>query len=212
VRHIGSTTATGAALRWARDLMAASRPDSGDYDMLTTEALDVAPGAGGLFFLPHLMGERGPVDDPAARGALVGLTLAHRRAHAIRAVIEGTAFQLRHILEERTRGEQKPARALVCGGAARSALWLQIIADVTRLPLRVAQQAECAAWGAAQLAASAVGLDVRRAEASAASVIVRPDEQAGRVYDACYARYRALQEALAPWFHATDVANEVPIP
>ena len=74
---------------------------SASYDALVEAAAGVPPGAEGLFFLPHLMGERGPRPDPLARGALVGLTLLHGRGHVVRAVLEGTAFQIRRLLEER---------------------------------------------------------------------------------------------------------------
>ncbi|HET7769160.1 MAG TPA: FGGY family carbohydrate kinase [Chloroflexota bacterium] len=204
VRFIGSTTATGSALRWARDLLYETRrADGSDYGALGALAADVPPGADGLLFLPHLMGERGPADEPLARGALVGMTLAHGRGHVARAVMEGTAFQLRRVLEERSNGGAEPRRALVCGGAARSAVWLQAMADVTRLPLRVAPQVECAAWGAARLAASAAGLEPCQPTIGPEHTVM-PDGRTARRYDALYARYRALQDALRPWFHAAD--------
>src|SRR5262245_17567227 len=83
-RSFGATSTTGAALRWVRDLLggAGGQPDS--YDTLTQQAGAVSPGAEGLFFLPHLMGERGPQTDPLARGALIGLTLRHGRPQIVR--------------------------------------------------------------------------------------------------------------------------------
>ena len=204
VRFIGSTTATGAALRWARDLLfETARSDGSDYETLGVLAAHVPPGAHGLIFLPHLMGERGPTDEPLARGALVGMTLAHRRDHVARAVMEGTAYQLRRVLEARTLDGRAPTRALVCGGAARSIIWLQVIADVLRLPLRVAPHIECAAWGAAQLAAAVAGLEVTEA-AAAPEHTANPDDETARRYDALYARYRTLQDTLTPWFHAAS--------
>ncbi|HJZ46818.1 MAG TPA: FGGY family carbohydrate kinase, partial [Roseiflexaceae bacterium] len=92
VGSFGATATTGAALRWVRDLLANAGGRSDSYDTLTQRAGEVPPGAEGLFFLPHLMGERGPQADPLARGALIGLTLRHSRSQMVRAILEGTAF------------------------------------------------------------------------------------------------------------------------
>jgi sugar (pentulose or hexulose) kinase len=105
------------------------------------------------------MGERGPESDPLARGALVGLTLRHGRGHVTRAVMEGTAFQLRRVVEARVQEGRAvaPMGGVACGGAARSPLWIQALADVLRLPLRVPFIVEAAALGAAILGGVAAG-------------------------------------------------------
>jgi xylulokinase len=208
----GATSTTGAAVRWVRDLVGPWASDgsaddvSSSYETVTALAEQIPLGAEGLFFLPHLMGERGPVADPLARGALAGLTLRHGRGHVTRAVIEGTAYQLRKLIEARVaeRGGVALTGAIACGGAARSALWLQTIADVTRVPLRVPGVIEAAALGAAILG-GVVGGVLPSIEAAQqclvkAGAAYAPDDELARQYDALYARYCRLDDLLAPWF------------
>jgi xylulokinase len=118
------------------------------------------------------MGERGPEPDPEAKGVLFGLTLAHGRADITRAVLEGSAFQLRRILE--SCGLSSSSEIVAVGGGAKSALWLDIIADVTGLTLLVPRVVEAGALGAAILAGVGVGVypDIR--EASRALVHIKP--------------------------------------
>jgi xylulokinase len=211
-RGFGSTATTGAALRWARDLLAddppaAYRLPSGrgaigaSYERFLDGVERIAPGAEGLFFLPHLMGERGPTPEPLARGGLIGLTLRHGRAHIARAVLEGTAFQVRRNFEERA---PSPVRSgVVAGGAAKSQLWMQILVDVVGAPLRVPATAESSVLGAAMLGGVAAGL-FTLPEAQAAMVrpgpTFRPDPARAAGYDALYRRYCQLDAMLLPWF------------
>ena len=92
---MGVMLSAAGSLQWYRDTFAASVP----FEQLIAEAADVAPGADGLVFLPYLTGERTPHPDPLARGALVGLTRRHGRAHVTRAVLEGVAFGLKDCFE-----------------------------------------------------------------------------------------------------------------
>jgi xylulokinase len=181
------------------------------YDALVRLAEAVPPGAEGLFFLPHLMGERGPTADPLARGALVGLTLRHGRGHLVRAVIEGTAFQLRRLIDARASGAP-PAGAVACGGAARSSLWMRVLADVTHLPLRVPAVVEAAALGAAILGGAAAGvLTVEEAQRRMVhpGPTFAPDSERSFQYEALYTHYCRLDDLLAPWFR--EAAIELPV-
>src|SRR6266550_6728385 len=100
---MGVTQAAGLSLRWFRDRFGtADNNGKGDdrdpYERLVAEAATAPVGANGLFWAPYLMGERTPHLNPHARGALVGLTASHTRAHVIRAILEGVAFSLRDTL------------------------------------------------------------------------------------------------------------------
>ncbi len=208
VRGFGATSTTGAALRWVRDLLGVTAEAvSISYDTLTRQAADVAPGSEGLMFLPHLMGERGPTADPLARGALVGLTLRHGRPEVVRAVLEGTAFHLRRLIEARSaalRGAGSgPTGGVACGGAARSSLWMQLLADVIHLRLRVPAVAEAGALGAAMLGGVAAGLlsiDTAPSRMVRFARTFQPSPTTASRYDGLYARYCALDDLLAPWF------------
>src|SRR6266704_2174399 len=93
---MGVTQAAGLSLRWFRDRFttAASGNGADPYDLLMAEAATAPPGADELLWAPYLMGERTPHLDPNARGALVGIAPSHRRAHILRAILEGVAFSL----------------------------------------------------------------------------------------------------------------------
>jgi xylulokinase len=204
-RGFGATSTTGAALRWARDLLLPWSPDEPAYDALTREAASVPLGAEGLFFLPHLMGERGPVADPLARGALVGLTLRHGRAQIARAVLEGTVFQVRRVLDARAPANDVQLRGgIACGGASHSAVWMQVLADITRLSLRVPAVREAGVLGAAILGGAAAGvlqMETVQTQMVRSDAVYVPDQARAAQYDALYAAYCRLDDLLTPWFH-----------
>jgi xylulokinase len=129
------------------------------YDELCAAAAGVRPGAGGLLFLPHLIGERSPHWNPLARGAFVGLTMSHGRAQMARAVLEGVALNLKMILDAfLEQGAEIEVMRLI-GGGARSEVWRQILADVYGMPiLRPALLTEATALGAAIAGGVGVGL------------------------------------------------------
>ncbi|WP_329086159.1 xylulokinase [Streptosporangium sp. NBC_01469] len=152
-----AATATGSALDWLAGLVTDDDGGGGGAGALAEAAGEVPPGARGVVFLPHLMGERGDGPRPAARGAVLGLTLAHGRADLARAVLEGTAMWLRAIagveLERRD-----PAELVAVGGGARSDLWLRVLAAVLDRDLTVPETTEAGLLGGALIAATAVDL------------------------------------------------------
>jgi xylulokinase len=129
----------------------------GEIDKLIAEAEEVELGAGGLLFVPHLAGERGPAYDPEAKGAWVGLTLGHGRKELARSVLEGVSFQLRRVLSARPQGHAMREACLV-GGGAESSFWAQVLSDVTGLTLEVPEVTEAGALGAAMCAGAAIGV------------------------------------------------------
>jgi ribulokinase len=207
----GGAITAGAAVTWfrdnfCRDLEAAAAREGADvHDLLDAGASTVPAGSDGVVFLPYLMGERSPIWDGKASGAFAGLNLYHRREHLYRAVLEGVAFALRHNIDAGVASGAKLDRPLiVVGGAARSDLWMQIIADVTGRPvLTIAEDVE-AAMGAAMLAAYGVGLiddaEVRRGWAT---LVPRATPDAATVarYDRIFDVYRGLYPALKSSMH-----------
>jgi xylulokinase len=202
---------SGGNLRWWRDQFAplersAEAEGKGDaYDLLSKEAMAVPPGAEGVVFLPCMQGAMAPEWNGAARGTFYGLTLAHTRAHMTRAVLEGSAFGLRDILEAMRNAGLEVRRLTIVGGGAKGPLWRQIKADVTGLPVRVPTSVETTATGAAILAAVAAGIHSTVAEAVGAFVSYRPDEhepdpERRQAYDEAYRRYREVYFALKPVF------------
>lgn len=202
---------SGGNLRWWRDQFAPIERDAeavglGDaYDFLSTEAAHVSPGAEGLVFLPCMQGAMAPEWNGAARGVFYGLTLAHTRDHMTRAILEGSAFALRDILEAMRGAGLDVARLTIVGGGAKGPLWRQIKADVTGLPVRVPESVETTAAGAAILACVGAGVHGSVAEAVEAFVTYRPevhepDPETHEVYEEAYRRYRSVYGALRPVF------------
>jgi xylulokinase len=202
---------SGGGLRWWRDQFspleraAEARGEGDAYDLITAAAAQVPPGADGLVHLPCMQGAMAPEWNGAARGVFYGLTLAHTRAHMSRALLEGSAYALRDILEAMRGAGLQVRRLTIVGGGAKGALWRQIKADVTGLPVRVPTSVETTATGAAILAAVGSGLHSSVAEAVAAFVAYqpeehRPDPERHEVYAAAYRRYRDVYFALKPVF------------
>ena len=198
---MGVMLSAAGSLRWHRDTFAPGL----DYDTLLRPAADVAAGSEGLLFLPYLTGERSPYPDPLARGAFVGLTVAHDRRHLTRAVLEGVAFGLRDGLDLMIEaGMAAPAQIRASGGGTVSPLWRQILADVLGAEIAGVNTAEGAAYGAALLAAVGVGWHPTVEDAAGAFVNATPLAAPGpdaAVYSEAHARYRELYPALAPIFH-----------
>jgi xylulokinase len=198
---MGVMLSAAGSLRWYRDTLApeASFPD------LSDEAATAPAGSDGLLFLPYLTGERTPHPDPEARGAFVGLTVQHERAHLTRAVLEGVAFGLRDGLDLMlAAGTPKPAQIRASGGGVRSAVWRQILADVLEAEIATIATAEGAAFGAGLLAAVGAGWFDSVQEAVAAVVEVTPAAEPGpdrERYRELHGRYQQLYPALADHFH-----------
>jgi xylulokinase len=173
--------------------------------MALAAAAAAPAGSGGLVFLPYLEGERAPVWDPRARGAFVGLTSRHGPADLLRAVLEGVACSVRHILDaaQATSG-QRVVEVRVAGGGARLALWNQIKADVTGCPVRPCAVSENGVLGAAMLGALGAGLFPGVEQASAAMVALQapcvPNAAHRPIYDRAFARYTALYPQLRDLF------------
>lgn len=195
----GAMAATGAALDWFAGQVLAG---GASLEALIAEADAVPPGADGLVFLPYLAGERSPIWDPDARGAFVGLTLAHGRAHMTRAVLEAAALALRHVAAPMLSAGLRVTAMRACGGPAQSDAWNQIKADVTGFVVEVPRVRETAVVGAAILASVGVGVhpDVRSAIESMTSIErrFRPDPEREARYDDVFDAYVELHPAIAP--------------
>jgi len=199
--HMMSVMLSAAgSLRWFRDALAPGE----EFADLAAIAAEVPAGSDGLWFLPYLSGERSPYPDPFARGAFVGLTLAHDRRHLTRAVLEGVAFGLRDGLDLMVgAGMPAPAQIRASGGGTASGLWRQILADVLGAEIATVNTVEGAAYGAGLLAAVGAGW-YPSVEAAAASLVTATPAASPGLDSAAYAEahavYRDLYPALAPLF------------
>ena len=157
-----------------------------------------------VFYLPYLMGERSPHNDPRARATFTGMTMDTTREDMTQAVLEGVAFGLRDSLEvARSLGIQIE-RTKICGGGARSPLWKMIIANVMNLKVDVIESEEGPGYGGAILAAVGCG-EYESVEAAAEKLVkvvdtVEPDPELAAKYEKQYRKFRKIYPALKDVF------------
>jgi xylulokinase len=208
---MGVTLSAAGSLEWfcqklCAEIGAGRKTPVDPYKVLTKEAAAVPAGSEGLFFLPYLAGERTPHADPLARGSFVGLTLKHTRGHLARAIMEGVTFALRdslRIIEEL----DVPVRQIRAGGGgAKSALWLQLQADVFGQKVFTINAEQGPAYGVALLAAVGAG-EYKNIEQACAATIhtvseTKTERGAKRFYDQAYPLFQQLYDSLKDDFRA----------
>ena len=161
-------------------------------------------GENNVFFLPYLMGERSPHNNPDARGVFFGMSMDTTRADMTQAVLEGVAFGLRDSLEVARKLGIKIDRTKICGGGAKSPLWKKIIANVMNLKVDVLEVEEGPSMGGAMLAAVGCGAypDVETIGKKMAHVVdtVEPEEELVAKYEEKYQKFKKLYPTLKPLF------------
>ena len=209
---MGVMLSAAGSLQWYRDTIAPKM----SFDALVDEAGQIPPGSEGLFFLPYLTGERTPYPDPYARGAWIGLTIRHERAHMTRAVLEGVAFGLKDSFELiRAAGLGVISQVRVSGGGAKSQLWQQILADSLGVELVTVNTTEGAAFGTALLAGVGAGIYSSVPEACQQMISLTgrtPPSGDLAAYQDFYPQYKALYPALADQFRAIAEITAVQSP
>ncbi len=213
----GGTVAGGGAVNWfsgefcAQESFKAKEAGTSTLFEMDRAAETVPPGSGGLVFLPYLAGERSPIWDSRAKGVFYGIDFAKTRAHFARAVMEGVAYSVRHNIEAAQAGGAHIDVLRAMGGAANSRLWMQIKADITGKSIEVCSSDTATALGAAILAGVGTGVYAGFEDAVGKTVKVKrryePDVKNASVYEAGYAVYRELYEALKNIMHGGK-ANE----
>ena len=168
--EIGIMT-TGASLRWFRDnfgyeyIEKSKKTGVNPYVYLDKSAEKISPGCDNLFYYPYLMGALAPKFNDIAKGVFFGFTLSNTKAHFVRAVLEGVAFQYRETLDLLKGLGVNIREASMVGGETKSDLWNQIKADVTGKLIRIPEVVDAATLGSAILAGMGVGLykDIKNA-------------------------------------------------
>ncbi|MCI8993030.1 MAG: xylulokinase [Eubacterium sp.] len=149
-----------------------------------------------VFFLPYLMGERSPHNDPAARGTFIGMTMDTKREDLTQAVLEGVSFGLRDSFEVAKDLGIKIERTKICGGGAKSPLWKQMIADIFNIKVDVVACEEGPSYGGAILAAVGCGeyADVKEAADAIVKVVetIEPNEETAALYEQKYQQFRQI--------------------
>lgn len=188
---------SGALTAWLRNI--AGNPP---FETLVQEAAQVKPGSDGLVVLPYFAGERTPLFDPQARGVICGLTLSHGRGHLYRALLEATAYGVRHILETMREAGGGGARLVAVGGGTRGGLWTQIVSSVVGREQVVPAETIGASYGDAFLAAIAGGLAEPGARWNSVAAVIEPDQNTHELYEKLYGLYRELYPATRSVAHS----------
>jgi len=154
--------------------------------------------------LPHLQGAMAPEANPKAKGVFFGFTLRHGRGHFTRAIMEAVGFIVQRNIEV-IEGLGVPVNEIrALGGGARSRLWKQIEADITRRPVVITNNEEAATLGAAILAGKAIGLYASIGEAAKQMVQIKerfePNSKNFTLYEEAYGTYVQLYDRLCPLF------------
>ena len=174
-------------------------------DDFAAEQKDITKlGENHVFYLPYLMGERSPHNDPYARATFTGMTMDTTRADMMQAVLEGVVFALRDSLEVAKSLGIKIERTKICGGGAKSPLWRKMIANIMNLKVDIIESEEGPALGGAILAAVGCG-EYESVEAAADKLVkivdtVEPEAELVEKYEKRYQEFRQIYPALKPVF------------
>ncbi|MDY6794000.1 MAG: FGGY-family carbohydrate kinase [Actinomycetota bacterium] len=202
---IGETETAGACLKWFAEHFSSEEEQeragkAGDemaiFPILDEAVEGVEPGSNRLLFTPWLFGERAPVTDTTLRGAFINLSLDHQRDHLLRAIYEGVAYNCRWLVDAVGKAGLRCSTLRTIGGGARSDVWMQIMADVTRREVEaVVNPQEAGAMGCAL--AVAVALKEYQSYRDLKSVIqvretFEPDPECCSIYDELYSVFRCL--------------------
>jgi gluconokinase len=196
----------GIAFQWINDLFKDEELED-SYDELSKRAEAALPGSEGLVFLPHLTGERAPLWDAQAKGSFIGLTLRHKKDHMVRALLEGTIFNLFQVysLVNEQAEEQAEVKIFATGGFTNSSLWKQILADVFQREVSIPEHTESSCLGAVQLGRFAIGETEALREVSEETKQygrVLPNAEHKEVYEELFGIYQSLSKAMVSQYKA----------
>jgi len=161
-------------------------------------------GENNVYFLPYLMGERSPLNDPLARGTFIGLTMDSTRADMTQAVLEGVAFAIRDSFEVAKSLGIKIERSKICGGGAKSPLWKKMIANILNIKIDVIESEEGPGYGGAMLAAVACG-EFKSVEEAAEKLVkvvdtVEPTPELVAKYEEKYQKFSKIYPTVKALF------------
>ncbi|RZK31178.1 MAG: carbohydrate kinase, partial [Hymenobacter sp.] len=182
----GPTNNGGNVLEWIEQLL------QKETQAVLDEAGTVPPGADGLLFLPYLQGERAPLWNAAARGAYLNIDFQHTQAHFVRAALEGVLFNMLSINQLLTK-QTGPSRIIHAnGGFAQSQLWVQMLADIAGIPVRLNASNESGSMGGILLIMKTLGI-VKSLDEAADHVsfgnTIEPDSAHSRAYQQIFKQW-----------------------
>lgn len=204
----GAVNNGGVALQWLIEkILQRNFKDEKVFKKIFKEATEIEAGSGGLIFLPYLNGERSPMWDENAKGALIGLTSFHKQANIIKAVLEGICFALLDITNaiEETSGSIE--KIYLSGGIIKSKEWVQMFANITGKNIIINDAADASALGAAFVGMKAVGLldDFTKSNLFLKKTeLIKPDKKQHAVYKKYFLIYKELYSKLKDTFEKIE--------
>jgi sugar (pentulose or hexulose) kinase len=202
---MGGNSASGGSVEWLRGILGEPKLE---YTEILALLAELKEGPSGILYFPYLTGSGAPQPDSKARAAFIGLSKSHGKGDLLKAVLEGTAYQLQVIREEAERvAGREISKLVVVGGGTRNPHWLQIKADVLNCSLRMPPIDEASLLGAALCAGIGSGVYSSAEEAATATANlpakqVEPDQQSHLGYRRLYETgYIALQAPLRAFYH-----------
>jgi gluconokinase len=208
----GAINNGGIAFQWVIEkILKEDFKDENKIKVLLKEAMQISAGAEGLIFLPYILGERSPVWDENAKGAFIGLTAVHTRAHIIRSVLEGVCFSIVEVMEalEETSGTIK--NIYLSGGIIRSDGWVQLLANISGKQIRVNEAADASALGAAFIGMKAIGevKNITEAKMFLKNVkTFKPDPEQHHISQKYFEIYKSLYEKLKNTFDKLSLMSD----
>ena len=173
-------------------------PDGSNlYEQINEKVESVDPEESDVYFLPFLYGSNA---HPLGKGAFIGLTTYHDKAHMLRAIYEGVVYSHRTHIEKLLASRKPPEAIRMAGGAVNSKVWVQMFADALGFPIETVDAKELGALGCGMAAAIAAGVyqDYKEAAKHMVHVSERvyPNPERTAVYQKKYEKYRAVSQAL----------------
>ena len=197
---MGCMLSAASCNKWWMDEILRTRDYSGEQKDIDVKEL----GKNHVFFLPYLMGERSPHNDPNVRGTFIGMSMDTTREELTQAVLEGVVFGLRDSFEVAKSLGIQIDRTKICGGGAKSPLWRQMVADILNIKVDIPESEEGPAMGGAMLAAVACGeyASVEEAAAKIVKVVdtVEPIPENAQRYEERYQQFRKIYPAVKALF------------
>lgn len=204
------TNNAGTLQKWYReqlfyDCMERERQTGENAFALMMEGLlTIEPGCDGLVTIPYFAGERTPVNDPDARGMIFGLTLNHTRRHLYRSALESLGFSINQHMDIFKENGLNPGRILAAGGGTKNLAWMQMVADITGIPVAIANETIGACYGDALMAAIGAdhysGFDALK-EVIQIETVLEPDRKNHEKYQPYYELFGRLYSANKELMH-----------
>ncbi len=205
---LGSLSASGGSVEWMRKQLSDQQLSYQELDELLNDAR-LEPT--GILYFPYLLGSGSPHADPHVRGALIGLSATHGRADLLKAILEGTVYEVEFIRQAGEHFTGQPITTLVAaGGGTRNRAWLQIKADVTGCRIEASAEPEATLLGAALVAGIGAGIYASQSEAFATLAphpmeIFLPDPERHEIYRQLYEQgFLFFQKALRQYFNGNE--------